>query len=321
MMNSPLITVLMPAYNAGKYIDEAIRSVLSQTFTQFELIIVNDGSEDDTEKIIRSFADPRIVLINQENKGISSALNIGLAVAKADHIARFDADDICYPDRLEKQFMFIKENPVYSIVGCDADYYDIDNNYVYTCHLPGKTNEEIQQLKIKICPFIHSGVLYKKQNILEAGGYNKHAHNFEDHFLWTKVLKTGQAYNLPKVLLKVRLHPGSVSIDSKWRNNRYEELKNELLQKGTISEAEGDELLRIIKNQDNEKIKFGSYHALLTKKYLWNNHQPLKARQNILKVLSYHPADVKSYLLWVFSFFPKKVIGKIYQLSKPSFAR
>ena len=159
----------------------------------FELIIVNDGSTDDTEKIIRSFSDSRIVLINQDNQGISSALNNGLAVAKAVYIARFDADDVCYPNRLEKQYDFLAGNPQYCIVGCDADYYDMNDNYVFTCHSPGYTNEEIQRIKMDTCPFIHSGVMYKKQDILDAGGYTIHAHSFEDHFLWTKVLKESKA--------------------------------------------------------------------------------------------------------------------------------
>src|SRR5436190_24284433 len=102
----PRISVLMPAFNAGKYIGEAISSVLKQTFTDFELLVINDGSTDDTEKVICSFTDQRIKLINQTNKGIAAALNKGLAEAKAPLIARFDADDICLPQRLAVQHDF-----------------------------------------------------------------------------------------------------------------------------------------------------------------------------------------------------------------------
>lgn len=99
-MHSPQITVLMPAYNAGKYIREAITSVLEQSFADFELLIVNDGSTDDTADIIDSFNDERIVVLSQENKGVAAALNNGLRHARAPYIARFDADDVCYPYRL-----------------------------------------------------------------------------------------------------------------------------------------------------------------------------------------------------------------------------
>jgi glycosyltransferase involved in cell wall biosynthesis len=317
-MGKAVITVLMPAYNAADFIEEAIQSVLAQTFTDFELLIVNDGSADDTEKIIRSFADPRIRLINQANYGISAALNTGLSAANTDLIARFDADDTCYPHRLAEQYKFLRDHADHCIVGCTANYHDINDDYVFTYRPPGITNEEIQQLKTRTCPFIHSGVLYRKQPILDAGGYNPHAHTFEDHLLWIKVLQHSKAYNLPQTLLKVRLHPGSVTIDEKWRSKRFSEVKQAALRLGTISEKEGNELLGLIKGQDTSRIKEGSYYALLAKKYLWDNHQPVKARQNIRKTLSFHPADIKSYLMWLLSFLPKSAIRKIYTSSRNS---
>src|SRR5437588_543315 len=99
----PKITILMPARNAGKYIAEAIRSVLGQTYTNFELLIVDDGSTDDTLMEVRQFSDHRIRLLCKDKEGISAALNAGLQVARGVYIARFDADDICLPRRLERQ--------------------------------------------------------------------------------------------------------------------------------------------------------------------------------------------------------------------------
>src|SRR5476651_1795687 len=110
-INNPPITVLMPAYNAGKYIGDAIKSVLEQSFGDFELLIVNDGSTDDTVKIIESFHDPRIRVIHQDNQGVAAALNNGLKHARSPYIARFDADDICSHKRLEIQYDFMLSNP------------------------------------------------------------------------------------------------------------------------------------------------------------------------------------------------------------------
>src|SRR6476469_3237877 len=121
-MNQVKISVLMPAYNVENFIGEAIQSVLDQSLKDFELIIINDGSTDATEKVIRSFSDERIVLKNQNNAGIAAALNTGLYMAKAEYIVRFDADDICYTHRLVKQYQFMIENPHYVIAGCAADY-------------------------------------------------------------------------------------------------------------------------------------------------------------------------------------------------------
>src|SRR4051794_13726774 len=106
-MSNVKISVLMPAYNVANFIGEAIRSILNQSFKDFEFIIINDGSTDETESIIQSFSDSRIILVTQENKGVAAALNSGLSIAKSNYIARFDADDICYPHRLAKQYQFM----------------------------------------------------------------------------------------------------------------------------------------------------------------------------------------------------------------------
>src|ERR1700751_4565114 len=113
----PQITVLMPAYNAGTYIREAITSVLQQSFKNFELLVVNDGSTDDTLSIALSFYDPRIIVINKDHAGIASALNTGLKLASAPYVARFEADDICLPNRLETQLDFLHDHPEYVLVG------------------------------------------------------------------------------------------------------------------------------------------------------------------------------------------------------------
>lgn len=309
----PKITVLMPAYNAERYISKAIRSVLDQTFTEFELLIINDGSTDDTEKIIRSFVDGRIRLINQSNHGIAAALNMGLMNANTSIIARFDADDICMPERLSTQYSFLEAHPDHIIVGSDADYIDMEGEYVFSCRLPAHTNEEIRGLAFSVCPFIHSAVMYRKEPVMKIGGYDTHAYAFQDHLLWTKIIKTGKAFNLTQRLVQVRLNPESISIDEKWRTKRYHEIKSRSIQRGNMTEQEGVELLGILKEQNNTRIKEGSYHLLLGKKYLWDNHQPVKARTNLRKAIRIHPARLDSYAIMALSFFPKDFINWIYK--------
>lgn len=309
----PKITVLMPAFNAARYIGKAVQSVLNQTFTDFELLIINDGSTDETEKIIRSFGDERIRLINQSNQGIAAALNMGLMNANAPLIARFDADDICMPERLYVQYGFLHTHPDHLIVGSDADYIDMDGNYVFSCRLPAHTNEEIQGLAFRVCPFIHSAVMYRKEPVMKIGGYDTHAYAFQDHLLWTKVIKTGNAFNLSQKLVQVRLNPESISIDEKWRTKRYREIKYRSIQRGAMTEEEGRELLSILKEQNNTRIKEGSYYSLLGKKYLWDNHQPEKARVNLKKAIRIHPGRLDSYAIMALSFFPKEFINWIYK--------
>jgi glycosyltransferase involved in cell wall biosynthesis len=308
----PTITVLMPAHNAAKYIGEAITSILEQTFINFELLIINDGSTDETKNVIKAFNDERIILINQASQGVAVALNNGLMIAKADYIARFDADDICVPERLQVQHDFLSNHPDYIIIGSDADYIDMNDEFVFSYDSYCYTNEEIQRNKFKTCPFIHSSVFFRKEAVIKAGGYNIHAHTFEDHLLWPKILSQGKGYNSSKKLLKVRLNPDSITIDEKWRCKRFHKIKNEAIRKGNINETEGDELIAILKEQNKQKIKEGSYYALLSKKYLWNNYQPKKARQNLKKSLLLKPMNIDSYLLLLLSYMPDKFIQRVY---------
>jgi len=313
MQVNPRITVLMPAYNAGEYIATAIDSVLQQSFSDFELLIINDGSTDDTEQVIHTFADDRIRLINQTNQGVAAALNIGLLNARAELVARFDADDICKPERLQMQYHFMETHPDHILVGADAEYINTKGEYVFTGKMPAYTAEEIAQLDCSKCPFIHSSVMYRKKSILDAGGYNTHAYAFEDHLLWSKIIRQGGTANLPQALLLVRLNPGSVSIDERWRTKRFHEIKYKAIREGYISDEAGKELQQILKKQDTVKIKEGSYYSLLGKKYTWDNHQPKKARANLGKAIRIYPGRMDSYFIMLLSFFPKAFIYWMYK--------
>lgn len=314
-MNTPSITVLMPVYNGEKYIADAIISVLKQSFTDFELLIINDGSTDNTLRIIRSFKDERIRLISQHNKGISASLNTGLQQALAPYIARFDADDICYPDRLKVQYDFITAHPEYSIIGSAADYTDENNHYIFTQHPAAHLDEEIQELKYSVCPFIHSSVFYKKDVVINNGGYNEHAYTYEDHFLWVNILKNTRACNLSQPLIKVRLNPGSVTIDERWRTRKFREIKYTSLKTKSITEAEGKELKAITIKQRHVKIKEGAYYALCGKKFLVNNYQPQKARFHVLKAIGLHPLRFDNYLLLTASYLPQTFINWLYKVN------
>ena len=313
-INKPLITVLMPAYNAEKYIYEAIVSVLNQDFTYFELLIINDGSTDATEEIIKNFSDHRIVLINQQNLGFAVALNRGLMESRTDYIARMDADDICLPDRLRVQYDFMKNNPDCVIAGSDADFIEMNGDFVFTYSPGWHSNEEKHQIGITKCPYVHSSVIFKKNIIIEAGGYNPNAYTFEDHLLWLKIFKEGTAFNMPKVLVKVRFSPGSMTIDERWHLRRFLQIKYKALQNGDLSEEEGVELRRLLKFQETKKIKEAAYYSLLSKKYLWDNYQPGKARTNIRKTLSLKPMNVNTWCLLLLSYMPVGFIQRLYSL-------
>jgi glycosyltransferase involved in cell wall biosynthesis len=303
----------MPVYNGARYIAEAIESVLKQTFTSFELLIINDGSTDNTEEIIRSFTDLRIVLVNETHKGIASALNTGLNKANGKYIARFDADDICFPQRLEKQVYFLDNNDEYIVTGSDAEYISAEGEHLFDFKCNGHTGAKIRQHLPEHCPFIHSAVLYRRESVLACGGYSVNAHNLEDHLLWIQLSKAGKFFNIPEPLVKVRINPASVTIDERWRGRRFRNLKSKILERGTLTKAEGEELLFVIKKQNTEKIKKGSYYALCGKKFLINNYQPLKSRKHIRKAIVINPLRLDSYVLLLASYLPFKWIQKLHK--------
>jgi len=317
MTGQPEITVLMPAYNAAKYIAAAISSVLAQHFKNFELLVINDGSIDDTAAVVKNFTDNRIKLINQPHMGIAAALNLGLLNAAAPVIARFDADDICYPQRLQVQYDYLMAHPDCVLTGTDVNYADQAGEYLYRYTNTGHTHEEICSKINSGCPFIHSAVMYRKNIALELGGYNARAHTFEDYHLWIQLIKKGRVCNLSSPLVTVRLNPESVTVDEKLRGKRFAELKREMLfQQGPITEAQEIELLGILEAQRFTGFKNYSYNILVAKKYLWNNYQPAKARQNAKKAIGFKPLQLTGYGLWLLSFMPKNIVAKFYSKYK-----
>lgn len=313
--HQPAITVLMPAYNAGKYIGEAITSILAQTFDDFEFLIIDDGSTDNTAAIVHSFDDKRIQYHFQKKQGgVANALNYGLQLAKAPLIARFDADDICYPGRLMTQYQFLKAHPQYHIIGSAVDYADESGKFIFRYQAP--VVQTGCKVALPVCPFIHSSVMYLKESVLAMGGYPKHAHLFEDHMLWQHMLEQYKGFNLDESLIKVRLNPGSVTMDEKWQHPQVLKIKYTALQNRFISAEDGEKLLNLIQLQQERQVHYKAYYGLLAKKYLWNNHNPQQARYHLFKLLSYNKFSLKTYSLLLLSFLPSNLIQTIYQRIK-----
>lgn len=201
-----LVSVVLPAYNAELYLKEALDSILQQTFTNFELIILNDGSTDSTEDIILSYEDSRIVYVkNQENLGLIGTLNKGISLAKGKYIARMDADDIALPKRLSKQISFLEANTQYGVVGAFAQI--IDSKEIYKVPI---TNEAIKAFLYIDSPFIHPSVVIRK-DLLSSNLYDHQYHRIEDYELWVRLSAQTKFYNIPEILLKYRVLDGSES--------------------------------------------------------------------------------------------------------------
>lgn len=200
------LSVLMPVYNAEDYLIEAIDSVLNQTYRDFEFIIIDDGSQDGSSHIIKSYSDPRIkYLRNETNLRISKALNKGIALAGGKYIARMDADDVCHPQRFEQQLTYLEKHPEIDIVGSWTCNFS-DNFRYYN-----KTKTKPEQIKVKTLfgsPFIHPSVMGKAA-IFKAYKYSPDFVPSEDYEFWNRLTfhKEVVAANLPSYLLNYRATP------------------------------------------------------------------------------------------------------------------
>ena len=226
----PMVSVLMPVYNAEKYLAESMESIIKQTFTDFEFLIFNDASTDASWDIIQSFSDPRIKAFNStENKGYVSYLNKGIEMASGKYLARMDADDISLPNRFAKQVSLLEADT--SLVMCGTWYQNF-----------GK-RDEIGQLPFcygDIClhllhnnVFCHPSVMIRRQTLIDNELlYLSDMMPAEDYTMWTSLMKQGYLANIPEVLLKYRVHESNYSLNN-WttvQQNKYSTVQTKYIQ-------------------------------------------------------------------------------------------
>jgi len=206
----PRISVLMPVWNGAAFLAAAVDSVLAQTFTDFELLVIDDGSTDRTPEILGAYADPRLRVLRLEHAGIVVALNHGLAQARAEWVARLDADDLSEPQRLERQWQAVSRQPKAVLCHSAVTFFGSETNPASPARLPRSRSFMALQL-CRRCPITHSTVLFKKTAALTAGSYRREERHAEDFSLWGRLLEQGEFIALPEKLVRLRLHSQSVS--------------------------------------------------------------------------------------------------------------
>jgi glycosyltransferase involved in cell wall biosynthesis len=210
----PTISVLMPVYNTARFLEEAIQSVLAQTFADFEFIILDDGSTDGSIDIVRRFAerDDRIRFVPLEHRGYVSVLCHGLSLCRGEFIARMDSDDVCMPERFEKQINFMRANP--DVVACGSRITVVDPFGSPLDHPQHKlAHEEIEQeLLFGVgWAMVHPVVMMRRDAVMKVGNYRDDLVVSEDLDLFLRLAEHGKVANLPEVLLHYRQHLQSVN--------------------------------------------------------------------------------------------------------------
>ncbi|MCR8560182.1 glycosyltransferase [Mucilaginibacter sp. BJC16-A38] len=285
-----LISVIMPVYNAGEYLREAIESVLNQTFTDFEFLIYNDGSTDSSKQIIRSYNDPRIRFFDDDdNLGYTVRLNHGITAATGKYIARMDSDDVSLPERFDRQYRFMEDNPDIIVCGGRFEFLNTAGNKPFNW----VSFFDPDDIKINLlfdCAICHPSVIMRK-DVLKEGQfmYREDYEPSEDYELWSRLSKTHKMANLDTAVLLYRVNETQVSAlrNERQRANKFLIIKQQLKALG-IQATDAD--LRI-----HDALFFGL--GILTADYLpkLNAWTSLLLKQNKIHGI-YHPAKLEAYL-------------------------
>jgi len=210
--NQANVTIILPVYNAEAYLAESIESVLRQTYPRFKLLIIDDGSTDQSLSICRQFAktDRRITVKSHKNIGLIQTLNQGLKLVDTEYVARQDADDTWYANKLELQMDYLSKHPNIGMIAGAAEYTDqfgrfdnIDAAQVY--------HEDIVRTLLIRNFYPHSGIVARHSVLKQCGGYSKAAVHAEDYDLWLRISGVTQLYNLPQPIMRVRLNFDSIT--------------------------------------------------------------------------------------------------------------
>lgn len=230
-MKKPFVSIVMPVYNVEKYLNAAIDSILAQTFRDFELILINDGSTDASGIIIDSYTDPRIVKVHKNNEGVALSLNYGFLISQGEFIRRFDADDTCTPTAIENQLIFLDHHPDVVLIGTQQAYQTDRGKVSLKYRMPRINYFNGMEYRIvkasdcyKECPIVHGTILIKK-SILDddIGYYRSEFLTGEDKDLFLRVIEKYPVAIINDCSYFLRLHNGSATVRYKHYNDFYRE--------------------------------------------------------------------------------------------------
>lgn len=207
----PKISVILPIYNAEMFLAEAIDSVLSQKYSDFELIIIDDGSIDSSSEIIKRYSDTRIKYRYVGKIGITKALNVGLSMAGGEYVARMDADDISAPDRFSRQVALLKGNPNYAAVGCWWKLISSTGSILDEITVPVEA-EEIKRRFLWSAPIPHPAAMFRRDALVSIGGYDESYEYAQDRDLFLRLLARWQLGVVPEFLFFSRVNPNSITL-------------------------------------------------------------------------------------------------------------
>lgn len=235
---SPRVSIVMPVYNGERFLHQAVNSILQQTFHNFEFIIIDDGSTDNTWSILNAIMDTRIRLFRQENAGVAAALNRGIELAYGEFIARIDSDDIAFPKRLERQVSYLDQFQDVGVLGTAVVKIDRNGSWLRP-YVPAVGRDAVRKMLLTNSPFVHSTVMMRTRLVQIVGGY-PNCFGIEDYMLWKELAEISELDNLPNILGLLRSSLESVTNDSQYENAMIIPKFRYYASKGCNAMAEGE---------------------------------------------------------------------------------
>jgi len=210
--DAPVISVVMSVYNDQEHLRESIGSILNQTHKNFEFIIINDGSKDNSLDILLEYqaGDNRVLIVNQSNIGLTRSLNRGIKLARCEYVARQDADDLSLPARLEKQLNYMKNNPQVAVIGCLGDFFST-NGVLRTIKIPTYSRKGIKRHLASRNLFMHGSAMIRKSCMEKVGLYREFFRHAQDYDLWLRLSKHFDIDILPEKLYQYRVTANAIS--------------------------------------------------------------------------------------------------------------
>ncbi|MCY7289058.1 MAG: glycosyltransferase, partial [Cryobacterium sp.] len=205
----PPVTVLLPVFNGGARLPQAIESVLAQSYERFELLVIDDGSDDGTADYLDSLVDPRVRVVHQSNQGLVRTLNRGFSEASHQFVARMDADDVSEPERLAVQTQFLIENPLVAAVGSCFVTIDDEGSVLDEVHVAADARYLRRSMYFRNS-FAHGAMTLRRDRVLQVGGYRE-VGPCEDYDLWVRLLRSYALGNVPDVLYRYRVYGSQIS--------------------------------------------------------------------------------------------------------------
>lgn len=303
-MKNPKISVIMPVYNAEKFLDKAIKSILNQTFKDFEFIIINDGSKDNSLKIIKEFQkkDKRIVLINnKKNLGLQKTLNKGLRISKGKYIARMDSDDISMERRFEIQFSYLENHPSIFLIGCSAIVIDSFGNKLGVFRKYGGSKKLRKKILKNNC-IIHPSIMFRNEDEIF---YREKFKTSEDYDLYLRLLSSGKNMaNLHSFLIKYRISEGSFVSTMKNQEFFYQKAKEFYKQRLKYGKDDYDKLDKIKIPKKNIKNPFEKTNLTIKILVEFQDNQMIKVRKDVKHYFKIYGFDKKLASYYFLSWIP-----------------